>query len=102
MSFWTWLKGPDINKGVAECRETPGAILIDVRSPQEYRMGHIPGSRNVPLETVHSLPEEKDTPIYVYCQSGSRSRRAARILKNLGFSSVTDLGGITSWTCKRE
>ena len=102
MSLWTWLKGKDINKGVAEWSETPGAVLIDVRSPQEYRMGHSPGSRNVPLETVHSLPEEKDTPIYVYCKGGSRSRRAVRILKKLGFSRVTDLGGIMSWTGKRE
>ena len=102
MSVWTWLKGPDINKGVAECRETPGAVLIDVRSPQEYRMGHIPGSRNVPLETVHSLPEEKDTPFYVYCKGGSRSRRAAHILKTQGFLHVTNLGGIRSWTGKIE
>lgn len=102
MSFWTWLKGPDINKGVAECREMAGAVLIDVRSPQEYRMGHIPGSRNVPLETVARWTAEKDTPVYVYCQSGGRSRRAAKILRKNGFTNVTDLGGIVYWTGKRE
>ena len=87
---------------MAECREIAGAVLIDVRSPQEYRMGHIPGSRNVPLETIPQWAEEKDTPVYVYCQGGSRSRRAVKILRKNGFANVTDLGGISSWTGKRE
>ena len=102
MSFWSWLKGPDITRGVEECRNTPGAVLIDVRSAQEYRMGHIPGSRNVPVGEVSELKMNQDTPIYVYCQSGSRSRQAVRILKKLGCSNVTNLGGINSWSGKRE
>lgn len=44
MSFWTWLKGQDINKGVAECRETPGAVLIDVRSPWNIAWGTFPAA----------------------------------------------------------
>ena len=49
MGFFDFLRGPDINQGVREFRETPGALLLDVRTPQEYDAGHIPGSQNVPF-----------------------------------------------------
>ncbi|MDY5055898.1 MAG: rhodanese-like domain-containing protein, partial [Bullifex sp.] len=49
MGFFDFLKGPDINEGVKEYRETNGAVLIDVRTPEEYREGHIPESMNIPL-----------------------------------------------------
>ena len=52
MGFFDFLKQPDINKGVMEYRNTDGAVLLDVRTPQEYREGHIPGSKNVPLQQL--------------------------------------------------
>ena len=77
------------------------AILIDVRQPDEYEKGHIPGARNVPLQKLRDFSLEvtdKDTPIYVYCLSGARSARAVRALRGVGYSDVTDLGGINSYT----
>ena len=77
------------------------AILIDVRQPDEYEKGHIPGARSIPLQKLRDFSLEvtdKDTPIYVYCLSGARSARAVRALRGVGFTAVTDLGGINSYT----
>lgn len=100
MSLFDLLKGADINAGVEEFRNTPGAVLIDVRTPQEYRDGHIPGSRNVPLQTleeVESIVADPDTPMFVYCYSGARSHQATAMLNRMGYRHVKNLGGITAW-----
>ena len=47
MGFFDFLKQPDVNQGVANYYNTPGAVLLDVRTPQEYSEGHIPESKNV-------------------------------------------------------
>ena len=76
MGFFDFLKQPDVNQGVQEYLGTSGAVLLDVRTPEEYRSGHIPGSKNIPLQTIDrvgSVAENKDTALYVYCQSGALS-----------------------------
>lgn len=81
------------------------AILIDVRQPDEYGRGHIPGARSVPLQKLRDFSEavtDKDTPVYVYCLSGARSARAVRALRGVGFTAVTDLGGINAYTGELE
>jgi len=105
MRFFDFFKQTDINQGVEQYRADPGAVLLDVRTPQEYAEGHIPGSRNVPLQTLETapnLPEGKDTPLYVYCYSGARSRQAVSVLRQLGFSRVTNIGGIANYSGKVE
>lgn len=105
MGFFDFFKQPDINQGVNEFNQREGAILLDVRTPQEYRDGFIPGSKNVPLQAIDKvaeLVENKDTALYVYCHSGSRSRQAASILEYLGYSNVTDIGGIAAYRGKVE
>ena len=105
MGFFDFLKQPDINKGVADYRKTAGAILVDVRTPQEYREGHIPGSKNVPLQQldkVVSVAENKDTELFVYCYSGARSRQAASALRQMGYTNVQNIGGITAYSGKVE
>ena len=52
MGFFDFLKGPDINQGVKEYSVTDGAVLLDVRTPDEYRQGHIPGSKNIPCSPL--------------------------------------------------
>ena len=83
----------------------PEAILLDVRQPDEYARGHVPGARSVPLQKLRDFSLEvtdKDTPIYVYCLSGARSARAVRALRGVGFTAVTDLGGISSYQGELE
>ncbi|MDY3080090.1 MAG: rhodanese-like domain-containing protein [Oscillospiraceae bacterium] len=100
MGFFDFLHGADINEGVELFRSTPGALLLDVRTAQEYAGGHIPGSVNIPLqelERAKSVIPAKDTPVFVHCLSGARSRQAAAELKHMGYSNVQNIGGISAW-----
>ena len=97
MGLLDFLRRPDINEGAARWASTPGALLLDVRTPAEFREGHIPGSRSLPLDDMVLATEhipERDTPIFLYCLSGARSRQAAYILRQLGYTAVTNIGGI--------
>ena len=105
MGFFDFFKHPDINQGIADYQKSPGALLLDVRTPQEYRSGHIPGSKNVPLQAIGdvvSVAANKDTVLYVYCQSGARSRQAASMLQHMGYINVNNIGGITAYAGKVE
>ena len=77
---------------IALCRKTPGAFLVDVRTPGEFQSGHIPGSINLPLEILAAAPLPQG-PLFVYCRSGQRSRAACRILARRG-ANATNIGGI--------
>lgn len=105
MGFFDFLKSPDINQGVEECRNTSGAVLLDVRTVEEYREGHIPGSRNVPLQSIDRVSDgipDRETPLYVYCRSGARSSQAVSLLQQMGYSKAKNIGGITAWKGKVE
>lgn len=105
MGFFDFFKQPDIHQGVEQYNATPGAVLLDVRTPQEYAQGHIPGSKNIPLQTLHDAEgaiQDKGTPLYVYCQSGARSSQAASLLRQMGYTNVTNIGGIAAWRGKVE
>lgn len=100
MSIFDMFKPNDINKGVQEFRNDRNAVLVDVRSRQEYSQGHIPGSVNVPLDSlgdIDKVVEGKDVPLYVHCLSGARSGRAEAMLKNMGYKNVKNIGGIGSY-----
>lgn len=74
------------------------AALLDVRTPEEYSQGHFEGAELLSLQAIEQgeLPSaSKDTTLYVYCRSGSRSSQAARLLKEAGYGDVVDLGGLT-------
>ena len=105
MGIFDFFKHPDINQGVQEYKNAAGAVLLDVRTPQEYRDGHIPGSQNVPLQQldkVEEVTENKDTVLYVYCRSGARSRQAVSLLKHMGYTNVHNIGGIAAYSGKVE
>ena len=88
-----------------EYKNAAGAVLLDVRTPQEYREGHIPGSQNLPLQQldkVEEVTENKDTVLYVYCRSGARSRQAVSLLKHMGYTNVHNIGGIAAYSGKVE
>ena len=105
MGFLGLFNRPDINRGLAEYRNTPGAVLLDVRMPLEYQQGHIPGSKNIPLpDIMRKGPEiaDRDTPLFVYCHSGVRSRQAVDTLARMGYSNAKNIGGIAAYTGKVE
>lgn len=105
MGFFDFLRGPDLDAGLQEYRAAPGALLLDVRTPEEYRGGHIPGSRSLPLQEldgIAALTPGKDTPLYLYCHSGARAGQAAAMLKRMGYTHVKNLGGITAYHGKVE
>ena len=105
MSFFDFMKGPDINQGVKEYSATDSAVLLDVRTPDEYRQGHIPESKNVPLQSIDKVTvmiNNKATPIFVHCLSGARSRQAAAVLQQMGYTNVKNIGGISAYAGKVE
>ncbi len=75
--------------------------LIDVRSAEEYRQFHLPGSISIPLEEIYDEYEkylpDKTIPVIVYCATGTRSRIATVFFHDLGYQHIFDLGGL----CRR-
>jgi rhodanese-related sulfurtransferase len=82
--------------------------LVDVRTRKEYLQGHIEGAIHIDYLQRSSFRSkfeklEKDQPVYLYCLRGPRSRKAARILHDMGFSEVYDLqGGYRAWLRKND
>lgn len=90
-----------IDRGFEMFKAFPGAVLVDVRTPEEYAQGHIPGSINIPLQNIFRVEQEiadPQTPLFVYCQSGARSRRAAVFFEKLGFTDVHNIGAVTGYS----
>lgn len=81
-------------------------VLLDVRTPEEYREIHIPKSKLLPLDQLAAgaakLIRDKSTEIIVYCQSGMRASAACRQLAALGYTNVSNMGGILSWRYETE
>lgn len=81
-------------------------IIIDARTQSEYDEGHIPGAILIPeYEIAERAQEElpnKDQLILVYCRSGRRSKIAAEILVDLGYTNVKEFGGIIDWKYEIE
>ena len=103
MGLFNLFRTADINAGVSEYEATDSAILLDVRTAEEYRDGHIDGSVNVPLDRISSIEntvKDKSTPIYVHCLSGGRSVQAVAYLKQIGYTNATNIGGISSYRGK--
>lgn len=76
-------------------------VLLDVRTQAEYKKQHIPSSILIPWDAIEREAsrkiKDKNATIIVYCASGSRSARAARILSALGYMNIYNLGGMFKW-----
>jgi rhodanese-related sulfurtransferase len=76
-----------------------GAILVDVRSVEEFAGGHIEGALNIPIDDLEArqgeLPKDKD--IVLYCRSGGRSTKGKALLVAAGYTKVHNLGGMSNW-----
>jgi phage shock protein E len=103
MSFLARLFGFTDNSAELQSALRAGALIIDVRTRQEYDNGHIKGSQNIPL---NKLPEQlnklqkMDKPIIVCCASGNRSGQAEGFLKSKGVKQVINGGGWRSLQSK--
>lgn len=90
---------------VAETKERSastdeGPVILDVREPVEYRSGHVPGARHIPLSTLADRMGDLDParPVITYCKAGRRSRSAAALLLGAGFADVRSMvGGMDAW-----
>jgi rhodanese-related sulfurtransferase len=105
-SVFTYFYQKKVVKTVTEEEFRAGyrkAQLIDVREPNEFEAGHILGARNIPTSQLKMRMKEirPDMPVYLYCQSGMRSARAAQFLNRRGYKDLTQLqGGFKKWTGK--
>lgn len=86
----------------AKLKQTSGAVLLDVRTPEEYAEGHLAKAKNIDWNGDNFEPLvstfDKNVPTFVYCQRGGRSAAAADKLRSLGFKKVYELdGGLKEW-----
>jgi rhodanese-related sulfurtransferase len=90
---------PEIDIDTLVERRASGAPVIDVREPDEYDEGHVPGARLIPLGDVPERVEEfpTDGTVYVICKSGARSARAVEWLLTQGVDAVNVGGGTMGW-----
>ncbi len=91
-----------VDVGYAAAMQKQGALLLDVREPDEYAAVHAPGSMLMPLGQLPSrlgeLQAYRNKPIAVICRSGRRSARAVEILRNAGFTEAVNVeGGMNAW-----
>lgn len=89
----------DITKDELQQYEKNGAIIVDVRSPQEYKEGHINGAICIPeydiKKEAENILKNKNENIIVYCSTGQRSKKAQERLKKMGYNNVYNIyGGI--------
>lgn len=112
MGFFDFGRPVDINSKLQEARSTAHALIVDVREPREYEYGHIPGALNLPVNSVGTIRtalkgwliegHATQTPLYLYCVSGARSKKAQGILKAMGFQVVENMGGTNRYTGQFE
>lgn len=91
-----------ISPGGAVRLMNDGATLLDVRSANQFKDGHISGARSLPADQIadgaRSLEKLQDRPVIVCCETGATSAAAARTLEGLGFKNVYNLrGGLAAW-----
>ena len=90
-----------VDEAVVMMKEEKNYIILDVRRPDEFAEGHIPGAINVPNEDIGTadIPKlpDKSQLILVYCRSGRRSKEAAEKLVKLGYTNIVEFGGILDW-----
>lgn len=84
-----------------EMIDTNDVIILDVRTEDEFRQGHIKGAMLIPDYELYEVAEEKlpdkDATILIYCRSGNRSKLASHLLIGMGYRNIYDFGGILDW-----
>ncbi|CAH0528895.1 rhodanese-like domain-containing protein [Vibrio hippocampi] len=87
---------PVLASSISEWLDDEKALIIDVRTPQEYQAGFITGAINIPVNSLSISLDQipSDRPVVLYCRSGRRSSSALHFLQNKGYNNVYDGGGI--------
>lgn len=92
----------DINEAVKEFQATPGALLIDLRDPEDFQEGHIPGAQCLTLDGIRQQVDDLDAPLFLYCYRGIRSMQAALLLGLKGYTRARSIGGIEQYRGELE
>lgn len=80
---------------ISEIIQDKSITIIDVRTAEEYKTGHVEGAINIPYDEIENeVNYDKDQTIAVYCRTGVRSSEAAKTLEKMGYTKIYDLGGI--------
>ncbi len=99
--FQKRIKSLSMSKVAEALQQDPTIKLIDVRTKEEFRGGRIPKAINVPLDQIQNIVKlvpDKEAKLFVYCLSGGRSSQAVLDLDRLGYTNITNIGGIMSWS----
>lgn len=90
---------PEIDVHELARRREQGAVIIDVRNPDEYERGHVPGAILMPLGDVPDRVDEvpTDRPVFVVCAMGGRSLKAAEFFAARGVEAINVAGGTVAW-----
>ena len=106
MGYYEELPELDINENLEDTKMINNKILVDVRTPEEFSEGHVPGAINIEAglcrrenhEYIESLLTDKTQHIYMYCYSGARSGMAAAFLRQMGYDRAENIGGFMGYT----
>jgi rhodanese-related sulfurtransferase len=90
---------PEVDASTGDALVAEGALLVDVRTPDEWNAGHAPGALHLPLDQLSARHAElpTDRRIVVICRSGGRSARATEALVGAGYDAVNLAGGMQAW-----
>ncbi len=110
MGYFEDLPEIDINERLEDLEIFGDIIIVDVRTAEEYREGHVPGAVNIDSvlcrrsnrEYIESMLPDKQARIYMYCQSGSRSGIASAALRQMGYWRAENIGGYMGYTGPEE
>ena len=96
-------KSVSMKEGLALMEKSSDYVLLDVRRPDEFAAGHIPGAimltnEEITKEKAEKLLSDKNQTVFVYCRSGRRSKEAAQKLADYGYTNVIEIGGILDYT----
>jgi phage shock protein E len=95
-----WGGGPSVDAQRVREVLAAGAKVVDVRTPEEFASGHVPGAVNIPVQSLGARLSEvgpKHEPVVLYCRSGARSGSAASMLRNAGWAEVLDVGPMSAF-----
>ena len=106
MGYYEELPDIDIDGYIEDMACLADVVLVDVRTAEEYREGHIPGAVNIDADRcgrgnrayIESMLPDKSAHVYMYCFSGARSGMAAAFLRQMGYARAENIGGFGNYT----